>query len=337
MVENHKLYYKGNPTEFGQLTTLSKRDTIQSPVQKKIDKLITRIIITVSAVAIVAFGLALLRGMDLVESLRFVMALAVSAVPESLPIAISVILVLGMRRMAAKKALVRQMRAIETVGVINTIATATGTLTRNKLTVQAVWQPHGSDASLATAAGYSANGSAGKKSHDPLDIALIEYAKKHADMPASSPVLELPFDQEQAMSGTTWHEGADYTTYLKARQSTSCARGVTGTALQEAETALQNLTARLPGDWPGHPNHVRQPASLAQLLDGKLTFDGFAAVADILRPEAADAIQTALAAGVSVRMITGDHFETAYQIGKKLNMVDDRSQSLTAAKWTVER
>ena len=102
----------GNNTEFGNLATLSKRQNTQSPVQQKIDILITRIIAVVAAVSIVAFGLSLLRGMDVLESLRFVMALAVSAVPESLPIAISVVLVLGMRRMAAKKALVHQMRTI---------------------------------------------------------------------------------------------------------------------------------------------------------------------------------------------------------------------------------
>ena len=64
---------------------LSKRESTQSPVQRKIDTLITKVIAAVSAIALVAFGLSLLRGMDVLESLRFVMALAVSAVPESLP------------------------------------------------------------------------------------------------------------------------------------------------------------------------------------------------------------------------------------------------------------
>ena len=131
--------HTGNDTEFGRLAALSSRTDMSSPVQHKIDTLISQIIAGVAALAVVAFGLAILRGMELSESIRFVMALAVSAVPESLPIAISVILVLGMRRMAAKKALIRNMRAIETVGVITTIATdKTGTLTKNKLTVQEV-------------------------------------------------------------------------------------------------------------------------------------------------------------------------------------------------------
>ena len=126
--------YTGNATEFGRIATLAGTapNEAVSPVQQKIDKLIGYIVAAVSGVAIVAFLLALSRGMELGEALRFVIALSVSAVPESLPVAISVVLVLGMRRMAAKKALVRTMSAIETIGVVTTIATdKTGTLTKN--------------------------------------------------------------------------------------------------------------------------------------------------------------------------------------------------------------
>src|SRR5690606_27677938 len=105
--------YTGNETEFGRIAALTGKapDDISSPVQKKIDKLIGYIIAVIAGVAVGAFILAIARGIELAEALRLVIALSVSAVPESLPIAISVILVLGMRRMAAKKALVRSMNA----------------------------------------------------------------------------------------------------------------------------------------------------------------------------------------------------------------------------------
>ena len=166
----------GNDTEFGRLAALSEQTSIRSPVQKKIDKLINQIIAVIAGVAAVALALSLLRGIDLVEAVRFVMALSVSAVPESLPIAISVVLVLGMRRMAVKKALVTNMRAIETIGVITTIATdKTGTLTKNKLSVQETWQPKWIKHHLPTSIRHSANHTA-TKTHDPLDIAMLEYA-----------------------------------------------------------------------------------------------------------------------------------------------------------------
>ena len=315
----------GNNTEFGNLASLSKRADAQSPVQKKIDKLITKIIAVVAAVSVVAFGLSLLRGMDVLESLRFVMALAVSAVPESLPIAISVVLVLGMRRMAVKKALVHQMRAIETVGVITTIATdKTGTLTKNLLTVRETWTPSKTKDPLKTLA-HAINRSS---SHDPLDTALENYARTHDALPKSTPAVELPFDQASAMSAAVWHHGAQYIIYAKgAPEHIVTACKLTKAASTKALDALQELTSKgyrviglasTIGDAP--------PQTMAEIGKLKLQFDGFVAVADILRPEAKASIREAQKAGVTVRMITGDHFETAYHIGRELGMVESRDE-----------
>lgn len=317
----------GNSTEFGALAALSKREFSQSPVQQKIDKLITRIIAAVSAIALVAFGLSLLRGMDMLESLRFVMALSVSAVPESLPIAISVVLVLGMRRMARKKALVHQMRAIETIGVITTIATdKTGTLTKNKLTVQAVWSAAGAARADRVVACVINRGDA--KSHDPLDIALEEYAAKKGAASHGSPAAELPFSQEHAMSAAVWHYGKAFQVYVKgAPEAVLAACKLTASDKKAAQAALADLTAqghRVIGLASTHTD--AQITEFAALKGKKLTFEGFVAVADVLRPEAARAIKAALRAGVTVRMITGDHVETAYQIGKNLGMVQSRSE-----------
>ena len=317
----------GNDTEFGNLAMLSKKEAAKSPVQQKIDKLITKIIAAVGSISLVAFGLSLLRGMDFLNSLRFVMALAVSAVPESLPIAISVVLVLGMRRMAAKKALVHQMRAIETIGVITTIATdKTGTLTKNLLTVQDTWtlEKHNNLAKLMT---YFVN-RGDSKSHDPLDIALDNFARKNNAGVRGLPAAELPFNQEFSMSATVWHHGADYKVYYKGAPEEIIKRcKLPAAEARRAKRAIDNLTSqgyRVVGLATSDTSEIL--ADFQQISRQKLRFAGMAAVADVLRPEAARAIKSALAAGVSVRMITGDHFETAYQIGKKLGMVKDREE-----------
>ena len=312
----------GNDTEFGNLAMLSKKEAAKSPVQQKIDKLITKIIAAVGSISLVAFGLSLLRGMDFLDSLRFVMALAVSAVPESLPIAISVVLVLGMRRMAAKKALVHQMRAIETIGVITTIATdKTGTLT-----VQDTWtlEKHNN---LAKLMAYFVN-RGDSKSHDPLDIALDNFARKNNAGVRGLPAAELPFNQEFSMSATVWHHGTDYKVYYKGAPEEIIKRCKWPAAeARRAKRAIDNLTSqgyRVVGLATSDTSEIL--ADFSQISRQKLRFAGLAAVADVLRPEAARAIKSALAAGVSVRMITGDHFETAYQIGKKLGMVEDREE-----------
>lgn len=317
----------GNHTEFGNLAALSKRVSAQSPVQRKIDQLITRIIAVVAAVSLAAFGLSILRGMDILESLRFVMALAVSAVPESLPIAISVILVLGMRRMAAKKALVHQMRAIETVGVVTTIATdKTGTLTKNKLTVQGTWAPRQKGNIDEVIAHVINRGST--RSHDPLDIALETYARQQAALPRTQPARDLPFQQEYAMSASVWHYGKEFQAYLKgAPEAIIATCKLTAAAQKKARQALEDMTSkgyRVIG--LASLTTATAPQDLATLAKQRPRFEGLVAVADILRPEAPQAIKAALKAGVSVRMITGDHFETAYQIGKQLGMVQTRDE-----------
>lgn len=328
----------GNTTEFGQLAALTQGNDTTSPVQRKIDKLISQIIAAVGALAVVAFGLAMFRGMEIGESIRFIIALSVSAVPESLPVAISVILVLGMRRMAVKKALVRTMRSIETIGTITTIATdKTGTLTKNKLTVHETWQldAHHNLAKIAA----KATNRQSEKMHDPLDTALHEYAlaKKIAE-PKYKPAASLPFNQDVAMSGNLWHHGETYTLAVKGAPEQILARSdLSESEREKAQTQLNAMTSegyRVIG--VGYIDTKKKIESFEDLnKTDRLTFCGFFAVADILRPEAKRAIKTAIQAGVTVRMITGDHFETAYHIGRQLNMVSKRSQVFDSRKMSV--
>ncbi len=324
--------YTGNNTEFGRIAALTGKapNTAHSPVQKKIDKLISYIIASVAGIAIVAFILAISRGIEVGEALRFVIALSVSAVPESLPVAISVILVLGMRRMAAKKALVRSMAAIETIGVITTIATdKTGTLTENKLSVQETWQLPGSDHNLPTIVHKTINKHS-ERTRDPLDIALITFnSANEAVKLKGEAVAKLPFDQAFAMSGNVWNHKGEHELVIKGAPEQVIARSkLTKSQTVEVEAALQQLTsqgyrvialASTPLDKPIQ-NFSEMHAKI------QLNFVGLVAVADTLRPAARAAIATARKAGVSVRMITGDHLETAYAIGLKLGLIDSRDQ-----------
>lgn len=330
----------GNETEFGRIAALSNKnkDLGTSPVQKKINKLISYIVAAVAALAVGAFVLALARGIEFTEALRFVMALSVSAVPESLPVAISVILVLGMRRMAAKKALVRNMRAIETIGVITTIATdKTGTLTENKLSVQETWQPTGSDHHLPTIAHRTINHHS-ERTRDPLDVAMIEFttAEELIELKGDT-VAKLPFDQAFAMSGNVWHHQGKYELVIKGAPEHVMARSkLNKHERTEAEEALQKLTSS------GYRVIALAKVPLKQSLESftdlpknpLFEFVGFMAVADTLRPAARRAIHAAQKAGVSVRMITGDHFETAYHIGRQLGLATTRDQVFDSTRMS---
>ena len=330
----------GNATEFGRLAALSSNNDSTSPVQLKIDKLIGQIIIAVAAIAMTSFALAVYRGIELSEAIRFVIALAVSAVPESLPIAISVILALGMRRMAKRKALVRTMSAIETIGSITTIATdKTGTLTKNKLTVQELWTLSTKD-TLEMTALKSMLPQGSSKVSDPLDTAFTDYlTKRHIHLPArAQPAKVYQFEHTVAMSGNLWHSGKHYQLFIKGAPEHVVERSdLTENEREQATAQLHHLTGS--GYRVIALAHTELPNELASLealpKRHKLAFDGFIAIADILRPEAKSAIKTAQKAGIVVRMITGDHYETAYHIGKELGLVTTRDEVFDSRKLNV--
>lgn len=316
----------GSQTEFGKLATLSTETSDKSPIQHKIDRLIQRIITIVGAIAIIAFILSLYRGMEITDALRFVIAMAVSAVPESLPVAISIILALGMRRMAAKKALVRSMNAIETIGTVTTIATdKTGTLTVNILTAQDAWHPGLTLYRFKKIVEHTINVRSAKL-HDPLDSALQAYTGY--DLANHQPMVTFPFDQSTAMSGNLWHDDNGYHLFVKGAPETILALSdLSETLRNQAHEALTHMTSsgfRVIA--LAHSATKRPIEALGDIGPSALHFAGFIGVADVLRPEAKRAIRTAQRAGITVRMITGDHFETAYQIGRELGLVTDRSQ-----------
>ncbi len=323
----------GNKTESGTTASLSQMTETKSPVQIKVDKLISKIVLIVLALSIVTFGLALFRGMEVADSLRFVIALSVSAVPEGLPIAITVALVLGMRRMAGKRTLVNQLRAIETLGVITTIATdKTGTLTKNYLTVHETWSIS-KPKNLSTAISHVFNHSSAAT--DPLDRALMEYSRKHGLLSEHrQPAHEIPFEQSTALSATVWHQGDTYRIYLKgAPENILKHSSLSATALQAAEKSLAKLTKK------GYrvlavatTDRIVAPKNSSDILSEPIALLGFVAVADTIRPEAPAALQSMLDAGVTVRIITGDHAETAYQIGKELGIVSRRNEVLDCSK-----
>ena len=323
----------GSNTEFGKLAKLSSQISSESPVQKKVDKLVKQIIFVAIILAIVAFGLSIWRGTEIVEALKFVMAMSVSFVPEGLPIAISIILALGMRRMAREKALVRNMRAIETVGVITTIATdKTGTLTENRLTIQDFFTFDSEKTFFETIFKAKNNAS---KTHDPLDTAMEDFIKMKGEVfSKNEPIQAFGFNQDLALSGNLHHSGEKFT--LSAKGAPEKLIDSSTLSEKQKEEVLAKITEMTGSGFRVlaivKADFEREIDSLDRVpKNQKWDFSGIIAVADILRPTSAAAIKEARAAGVSVRMITGDHPETAFHIGEKLGLADSRDQIFDAS------
>lgn len=311
----------GGNTEFGKIAKISSDKDFRSPVQVKIDHLISVIIKGIAVVAIIAFTLSLIRGIPTDEALKFVMSLTVSAVPEGLPVALTVIIVLGMRRMAKHKALVRSFGAIENIGLVTTIATdKTGTLTKNHLSVVDSWSISNLDVIKIALNTLNIK----EKNTDPLDLAILELNK---DKKINEINHLYPFDLSSRMSGAYIEK--DKTIYIKGSpEHILYLSNLTNLQVKKAESKMHEFASQgyrviaiarfLPGK--------SLPKKLTNLPKGKLEFVGYLAFADELRPEASRAVHAAQKAGVNVKLITGDHFETAYNIGQKIGLASHPSQ-----------
>ena len=132
----------GNNTEYGKIASLAQNSVSSSPIQDKINKLVVAIAATVLAAAVIIFIIQLLDGFSFYDAIQFTLAMIVSAVPEDLPIVTAIILALGAVRLAKKNALIKELRAIQSIGIVTTIASdKTGTLTENRLALKDLWDP----------------------------------------------------------------------------------------------------------------------------------------------------------------------------------------------------
>jgi Ca2+-transporting ATPase len=309
----------GNSTEYGRIASLASTAESISPIQDKINRLVVKIAVTVAVLAAIILILSIIQQTPLIDSLKVTLAIVVSAVPEGLPIAISVVLALGAKRMAKKRALIREMRAIESIGIVGCIASdKTGTLTENHLSVQGVWSlnPRTNLQKYLSAAALPAG-----IATDPLDIAIHEFSPQ-----AMVPIHSYAFDQQLKISGNLY-EGNELV--IKGSPETVIARSkLTRAATEAIATAIESIAEQ--GLKPIAIAKVTAKSQVGELANlsksTKFTFVGLIAVADTLRPEASAAIRDAHRAGVAVKMVTGDHAETSFAIGRKLGLLTTRDE-----------
>ena len=314
----------GQHSEFGAIAKLAVHEEPPSPMQHKINSMVSKLIKALSVVAIFVLALNLARGTEISEALRFVLAFIVSAVPEDLPIALTIVFVLGMRRMAKHKALVRSMSAIENLGLITIVATdKTGTLTKNQLEIAGTWAA--SQEVDLTKVSYLALGD--ENVLEPFDKAIKKFA--HPSHQSRLVLLKkYPFNQEQRASGAIWEHGGKKTLYLKgAPEHMLNLCRLSDEKTHQAESQLRTFVANgfrvialIRADAGSAPADLKDIGSLSWELLGLIAF------ADELRPESKASVMAAQQAGVSVKMITGDHFDTAFHIGRLLNISPHKDQ-----------
>ena len=358
----------GMDTQTGRIARLlGETDSEPTPLQREIAHLSRTLGIAVLAVAVVVIATVWLTSdvttlPQVVEVLLLGVALAVAAVPEGLPAILSVVLALGVRRMAAHNAIVRDLSSVETLGSASIICTdKTGTLTLNRMTLTAVATSHGiadfdgtapSDPAAAQelgaliASACLANDAVTSPHQDridgdPTDIAFLDAERRMGLRESGSVTAHrvgaVPFSASRArMSVVTEAPGGTRTLHLKGGPevvlalSTSVLAGGTVTALDDAGreriAADTAALARLGMRTLGVASRQLDMCEMAdEDAEHDLTFVGLAGLADSSRPEARVAIADAQSAGIRVVMITGDHPATALAIARDLGIAADEA------------
>lgn len=321
--------HTGNKTEYGRIATMAKQEERQSPLQQKVNSLTSKLVIIVSIVVIIALILNIVRGSEFLEAIRFAMAMAVSAIPEGLPVAITVVLVLGIGRMAKKQALVRNMTAIETLGRLTYITTdKTGTITTNRLSLADWWEKNNDEDRLLKS-GWLALAQQNGVSNEPLEHVIKTYGEKF-DYKGYKHIKSIPFLQDMRLSGSTWQYSGKKITYIKgAPESIIEYCKIDTTEKEKIKKIIHSFSQRgyrLIAIAKKETNFVNSKFDRSSFVD--FDFSGILAFSDKLREEVPQAVREAQQAKINVLLLTGDHLQTAKHIAIQAKIASEKDLGL---------
>ena len=337
----------GMDTEVGRIAGLLLGEGEgQTPLQKKMAEISKTLSFVCLCVCAVMFGVGLLQGRPMLDMFLTAVSLAVAAIPEGLPAIVTIVLALGVARMARRRAIVKRLPAVETLGGAGVICSdQTGTLTQNRMTVVDVWTPRSGERALALTIGALCSDAAlawkGREpvsTGDPTETALVDAAAREGldknglegEWPRRG---ELPFDSERKLM-TTVHQrpgggwrvcvkGAPDVLARRCRLDSAAAR-----RLESRNEAMAGKALRVLG--VAYKDLAMLPRELnSAALEQGLTFVGLIGMIDPPRPEVRTAVEQCYAAGIKPVMITGDHKLTAVAIARELNIYRPGDLALT--------
>ena len=357
----------GMNTQLGEVALLLAKSGVQrTPLQRRLAQFGKRLSIGVLLVCAMIFTIGLLRGEPVALMFLTAVTLAVAAIPEALPAVVTVSLALGARKMSRRNALIRRLPAVETLGSVTYIcADKTGTLTENKMQLDAVLVPSGRHAQLpasdtadphwqrlgqALALNNDAHEDAhGKVSGDPTEIALYSAARDAGfvrnTLEQTLPrIAELPFDAELKRMTTLHREQDGITAFMKGapeRVLALCADqfgadapgALDAAALLEAADALAARGYRVLAFAIRHLDRLPAPLQ-PDSVEQDFSFLGLVGLIDPPRPEAGESVELCRSAGIVPVMITGDHAGTARAIAIRLGIAQSDDAVLTGSELT---
>lgn len=344
----------GVVTAIGRLTELGKIDaSLQAappappPLILYLERL-SRQIAAITMVVVALLGVAMFaRGAEPDEIFLLAVALAVSAIPEGLPVAVTVALAVATRRMAARNVIVRSLPAVEGLGACTLIATdKTGTLTLNRLSVavalgpdgRVLWpedsrcelQPLRALARAAIACNEACWTAGAEPSGDSVDVALLRFARQIDDPEEPTRLALFAYEPANRFASVAVRAGDEVEVFAKGAVETilaMCDKADAAAAASAADLACNGYRVLV---LAGARVCALETIDLA--APRGLELIGCLALIDPLRPEAKEAVQRCASAGIDVRMVTGDHPETALTIARQLGLAGDHDRAVTGSE-----
>ena len=353
----------GMNTEMGKIAgALAEAKEELTPLQVKLAELSRILTIMVIIICVVIFGVDILRhGVGnvmsdptaLLDTFMVAVSLAVAAIPEGLVAVVTIVLSLGVTKMAKRQAIIRKLSAVETLGCTQVICSdKTGTLTQNKMTVvkHELAAPEATFLTgMALCSDAKWDAEAGEAVGEPTECALVNDAAKAGltGLDREHPrVGEAPFDSGRKMMSVVvetldggfeqYTKGAPdvvlgLCTHIFENDAVVPLTDERRAQIAAANKAMADEALRVLA--LASRSYTEMPADCSPTaLEHDLVFCGLSGMIDPVRPEAAVAISEAHDAGIRTVMITGDHIDTAVAIARQLGIVESREQAITGAE-----
>ncbi len=340
----------GTDTEVGKIASMIQAvPDFKTPLQIRLDKLGKSLAWASLAACVIIFIVGIIYGHELLSIFMTAVSLAAAAIPEGLPAVSTIVLAVGVQRLAKRNAIVRNMPSVETLGSTTVICSdKTGTLTQNKMTVtKCIPENEPELIRIAVLCNDSTIGEGGEPIGDPTETALISLGERHSvhksDLELEYPrVSEIPFDSERKLMSTI-HSTAQGGFYVAVKGGfdellARCTRILDNGSVRDI---TPQDAQRLAAENAQMANEALRVLCMAYKMSDRieaeeceqdLIFAGMTGMIDPPRPEVRDAVQKCREAGIRPVMITGDHKITATAIARDLGIMNDGDSAYTGAE-----
>lgn len=342
----------GMKTELGKIASLLEATKEkQTPLQVSLDNFGKKLSIGIIILCILVFGINILHGVKLLDSLMFAVALAVAAIPEALSSIVTIVLAIGTQKLSKENAIIKNLKSVESLGCVSVICSdKTGTLTQNKMTVKKVYinnevfnekdlNASGMGESLLIKEAILCN-DATNEIGDPTEIALVNLSEIHYNQSGKElknrypRISEIPFDSDRKLMSTVHNidgkimmftKGALDSVLPKAKKilvngevrdiTSEDIKNIEKVNMEFAQTGLRVLTFAY--------QVLESEKEITREDEDNFIFIGLTAMIDPPREESKEAVAKCLTAGIKPVMITGDHKITATAIAKEIGIYKD--------------